>query len=188
MYSPTLGRFLQRDVYQSGVPAVTEKSFHGRATDVPAAHFLPRDRYADGMNIYQYVGSNPVMRRDPLGLFFTTIDLAVSSGMEAELRARDAARGTLAMAFLIAMLGSTVQDGQWGAGGGISGTGFDVFLEGADRLMRADPIAELMFAGAYASVLAKSLGDRINKAISFLPVIADHVITQSGKGWTFPES
>jgi hypothetical protein len=38
----------------------------------------------------------------------------------------------------------------------------------------------MMFAAAQATVIAKSLGNRIDKAISFLPVIADHVTRLMG--------
>lgn len=54
-YSPTLGRFLERDP----------------------------EGYVDGMNTYEFVGSNPVNRLDPLGLYKITWD-AGSNWTQAE--------------------------------------------------------------------------------------------------------
>ena len=40
----------------------------GAGGAVPVGRFIPRDQYADGMNLYQYVQSNPIGRIDPMGL------------------------------------------------------------------------------------------------------------------------
>ncbi len=61
---PTLGRFIQRD----GGPGSAMRIGTGGAAPVgiaPVESFVPRDptatnRYADGMNLYQYVRSSPV--------------------------------------------------------------------------------------------------------------------------------
>lgn len=65
-YHPTVGRFISRDPGS------------GRNSSSPAAttHFPPRDptgsnQYADGMNLYEYVRSNPVGYVDPMGLAAT---------------------------------------------------------------------------------------------------------------------
>ena len=65
-YHPTVGRFLQRDPGPGGPARVGA----GRAAPV-GGRFIPRDptgQYADGMNLYQYVGSNPIAHFDPTGL------------------------------------------------------------------------------------------------------------------------
>ena len=50
----------------------------GTASAAPVGGFVPRDptgtkQYADGMNLYQYVQSNPVIRGDPTGLWGAVI-------------------------------------------------------------------------------------------------------------------
>ena len=67
MYHPGLGRFLQRDP-GPGTGAPMRLGAAGPAT---LGGFAPRDpiagRYADGMNLYQYVRSAPLHRTDPTG-------------------------------------------------------------------------------------------------------------------------
>ncbi len=61
VYHPGLGRFLERDPGpDAGAPMRL-----GAAGSAVGGGFIPRDptttnQYADGMNLYQYVGSNPV--------------------------------------------------------------------------------------------------------------------------------
>ena len=67
-YHPTMGRFSQRD------PGAGAKSPARVGAAGPAAggRFAQRDptgtsQYADGMNLYQYVGSRPTAALDPMG-------------------------------------------------------------------------------------------------------------------------
>lgn len=65
-YHPTLGRFLSRD------PGSGDSMRIGVAGPATVLQFIPRDpvgRYRDGMNLYQYVQSNPITRVDPDGLW-----------------------------------------------------------------------------------------------------------------------
>jgi len=69
MYNPESGRFMQRD------PLGTTHDVRYRATQNPRelGGFLEREtdrrrQYQDGMSLYQYVRSNPIALRDPLGL------------------------------------------------------------------------------------------------------------------------
>ena len=67
MYHPAMGRFLQRDPGPGGPVRI------GSAGPATVGGFVPRDptgrrQYADGMNLYQYVRSNPTNRRDWTGL------------------------------------------------------------------------------------------------------------------------
>lgn len=65
---PVTGRFLQRDPVATGLPVLSENWFHGRAPRVDLGIFDARWHYNDGMNLYEFVGSNPVNRTDPSGL------------------------------------------------------------------------------------------------------------------------
>lgn len=86
-YSPTLGRFLELDPIGSPniAPSITASKHVMRAGDAlnaverarrkTAALFGRKNgseealwKYADGMNLYQFVGSNPVNFSDPSGL------------------------------------------------------------------------------------------------------------------------
>ena len=69
MYNPALGAFPQRDPGPGGMMAAPAPRIAGGPA--MGGGFLPRDaiaQYRDGMNLYQYVGSSPVERRDPSGL------------------------------------------------------------------------------------------------------------------------
>lgn len=68
-YHPGMGRFLSRD------PGGGIAMRVGTSGPAVGGGFLPRDQYADGMNLYQYVRSQPVCRSDPLGLLtFPQVD------------------------------------------------------------------------------------------------------------------
>ncbi len=64
MYHPTVGRFLQRDPGPRGPMRVgaTGPTGGGRF-----ARREPAGQYADGMNLYQYVRSGPLVHVDPYG-------------------------------------------------------------------------------------------------------------------------
>ena len=62
-YHPTMGRFLSRD------PGAGSAKRVGTGGPAVAGGFIPMDQYADGMNLYQYVGSNPTNYIDPTGLW-----------------------------------------------------------------------------------------------------------------------
>jgi len=64
-YHPTMGRFLQRDPGAGGAHRI------GAGGPAVGDRFVPHDptgQYADGMNLYQYVQSDPVAMVDPDGL------------------------------------------------------------------------------------------------------------------------
>jgi hypothetical protein len=67
-YSPMLGRFIQRDVNETALPIITALAKNGEAVDILMGGFSAGGLYSDGMNLYQFAGSNPVNSRDPLGL------------------------------------------------------------------------------------------------------------------------
>jgi len=68
MYHGGMGRFLQRDPGAGGANRI------GAGGPAVGGGFIPRDQYADGMNLYQYVGGNPVNRLDYSGLKWGSSD------------------------------------------------------------------------------------------------------------------
>ena len=71
-YHPTMGRFMSRDPGAGGPPRP------GSAGPAVSGGFIPRDQYVDGMNLYQYVRSNPIIRLDPTGLWGEDIHLKLT--------------------------------------------------------------------------------------------------------------
>jgi hypothetical protein len=78
-YNPQQGRFLQLDMNASGVALMEAAAFNGRGMGALAVAFDMQTRYGDGANLYQYLGSNPWQRFDPMGLFFGD---AMSAGVD----------------------------------------------------------------------------------------------------------
>jgi len=80
MYHPGLGRFMQRDPVGTALePPMTR--------NVSGSQFTQRDpteQYQDGLNLYQYVGSNPVGYTDPFGLWRIKREGSKLAGAEAE--------------------------------------------------------------------------------------------------------
>ncbi len=67
-YSPALGRFLQRDPNETGIPIIAALVMNGEAVSILFGGFDAQGLYGDGMNLYLFAGANPVMWRDPSGL------------------------------------------------------------------------------------------------------------------------
>ncbi|MEM7630180.1 MAG: hypothetical protein AAF356_12305, partial [Planctomycetota bacterium] len=74
VYAPAMGRFLQRDPNQSAL-AVLGGSHSGRGTSLASLTFSFEGMYGDGMNLYAYMGANPSLRRDPMGLSYDPFDM-----------------------------------------------------------------------------------------------------------------
>jgi hypothetical protein len=68
-YSPQMGRFMQPDPNATALTLIEAASYHGRGMDAMVAAFDMQGMYGDGMNLYEYLGSSPWGRSDPLGLF-----------------------------------------------------------------------------------------------------------------------
>ena len=66
-YSPTLGRFLQRDPNEQGLMLATALARNAQ-TQLVLASLRANAQYADGMSLYQYLGGNPMRGQDPSGL------------------------------------------------------------------------------------------------------------------------
>ncbi len=69
-YSPDLGRFIQRDVNESALPIITALAFNGETLDALLGTFDGQGLHGDGMNLYLYLGGNPVNFSDALGLVY----------------------------------------------------------------------------------------------------------------------
>lgn len=83
---PQLGRFLQRDPNASGQIVMNDATwFHGRAPFVGKPFVDMRTMYGDGMNLYEYLGSNPLTRSDPMGLSWDPFDMVDEIGFEHQL-------------------------------------------------------------------------------------------------------
>jgi len=78
-YSPALGRFISRDPNETAMPIIAAMAINARAFLVLSEAFDAQGHYADGMNLYRYLGSNPINRRDPAGAFLLLDTTAAQS-------------------------------------------------------------------------------------------------------------
>ena len=67
-YSPSLGRFLQMDPNMTAMALLSTTASHGRGMGAISIAFSMESMYGDGLNLYQYLRSNPWTNADPLGL------------------------------------------------------------------------------------------------------------------------
>jgi hypothetical protein len=74
-YAPGLGRFLQRDPNQTAMALAESAAMHGRGLGALSLAFDLEGLYGDGGNLYEYLGSNPWKRSDPLGLSWDPFSL-----------------------------------------------------------------------------------------------------------------
>ncbi|QYK49748.1 MAG: Hint domain-containing protein [Phycisphaeraceae bacterium] len=75
LYSPQLGRFFQLDPNATAMALLEASVYHGKGVGALALAFSAEDMYGDGMNLYEYLGSNPWNRSDPLGLSWDPFDM-----------------------------------------------------------------------------------------------------------------
>jgi len=100
---------MQPDPNATAMMLIEAASYHGRGLDAMVAAFDVQGPYGDGMNLYEYLGSNPWMRSDPLGLSwdpFSMVDeyLAEMAGSTAAFMSAlgQSARATAVVAAQIA--------------------------------------------------------------------------------------
>jgi hypothetical protein len=67
-YDPQYGRWMQRDPNATAMALIAASPYHGRGLDAIVVAFSVEEMYGDGSNLYEYLGSNPWLRSDPLGL------------------------------------------------------------------------------------------------------------------------
>ncbi len=72
-YDPGTGRFLQNDPNGQALAIANALAMNGQTRAVFAS-LSASTQYADGLNLYQFVGSNPVNRIDPTGLRMADFD------------------------------------------------------------------------------------------------------------------
>lgn len=63
-----MGRFYQLDPNATAMALLEASIYHGRGVGAIALAFSMEDMYGDGLNLYEYLGSNPWSRTDPMGL------------------------------------------------------------------------------------------------------------------------
>ncbi len=103
-YSPSLGRFLQRDPNETGLAILTALASNAESIQILLSGFDPRALYAGGMNLYEFAGSNPVNGRDPLGLEYDDFDAAIDDHIATYV----AALGYIQSASGFALLGTNM--------------------------------------------------------------------------------
>ena len=74
-YAPMHGRFLQPDPNQTAMSLLAVTASHGRGFGAITIAFNMEGMYGDGLNLYQYLGSNPWTHSDPLGLSYDPFDI-----------------------------------------------------------------------------------------------------------------
>ncbi len=84
-YAPGLGRFLQRDPNQTAMALAESAAMHGRGLGALSLAFDLEGLYGDGGNLYEYLGSNPWNRSDPLGLSWDPFDVVDEFMVEHEI-------------------------------------------------------------------------------------------------------
>ena len=74
-YQPALGRWMQQDPNATAMSLIEASAHSGRGMDAIALAFDAESRYGDGYNLYEYLGSNPWNRSDPMGLSWDPFDM-----------------------------------------------------------------------------------------------------------------
>ena len=80
VYDPPTGRWLQRDPNETAQPIVEALAFNGGGLSLSSQMFDIVRHYGDGPNSYQFVRSNPMNLRDPLGLNSADFDWLDEAG------------------------------------------------------------------------------------------------------------
>lgn len=75
VYSPQHGRWNQQDPNQTAINLLEASVHHGRGVAAIVMAFDVEGLYGDGGNLYEYLGSNPWMRFDPMGLSWDPFDM-----------------------------------------------------------------------------------------------------------------
>jgi hypothetical protein len=78
---PHLGRFAQADMNESAIPTASGYAYNAASAAAGVGSFSAHSHYGDGLNLYQYLASNPINMLDPDGLdaFQDDIDDLIAS-------------------------------------------------------------------------------------------------------------
>ncbi len=85
-YSPRLGRWVQKDPNATACTLLQSQTFHGVTLAGSVSDANIETLYADGLSLYEYVGSGPWGGTDPMGLDFSLVGLMFSATNEADLQ------------------------------------------------------------------------------------------------------
>ncbi len=178
----------------NGRPLLVLSDYRAREYDPWHGHFVQRDpaEYADSLNLYEYVRSNPLVSTDPSGR--QLVDVLMATLGQSQLRGQEAYRAGVAGGLVLSMLGAYITYNefgqmQWSVGGGMSASGFDLFVEGVEATMSgAYAIGESLILAAEAMAIAvfMSQADAVKKALSLEGVIRLHfakIATGGGGDW-----
>jgi len=143
---------------QPGRPLLVLYDYRAREYDPFHGRFCQRDpaEYADSLNLYEYVRSNPLVSTDPSGR--QLVDVLMATLGQSELRGQEAYRAGVAGALILSMLGAYITYNefgqmQWGVMGGLSAEGFDLFTQGIDALVTGQyVVAERLLAASLLMV------------------------------------
>ncbi len=69
-YSPQVGRFTSPDPNETAQQVVNALAMNGQAMASLVEAFSPQSHFGDGMNVYGYQRSSPILGSDPLGLIY----------------------------------------------------------------------------------------------------------------------
>ncbi len=72
------GRWLQNDPNASGLLVLSTIGYHGQSSSPGDLALSGQSRFADGLSLYGYTVSNPIVKSDPIGLFFTLPDTMIT--------------------------------------------------------------------------------------------------------------
>jgi YD repeat-containing protein len=97
--SPKLGRWLQADPNQTAQAVLGSITFGGMPLGASVANFDLKGRFGDGVNLYQYVRSNPYSGGDPTGLARDPFELHVDDYLAEDAGNKAAFMGSLVKGF-----------------------------------------------------------------------------------------
>ena len=83
--SPRLGRFLQRDPNLTGLGVLASMNFGGATIGADPQGIDGGQLFATGGNLYEYLGSSPLERNDPAGLFPTLGGMLTKLGVTVQI-------------------------------------------------------------------------------------------------------
>jgi hypothetical protein len=193
-YSPTFGRWNQKDPNASAQPVIDSAGwYHGVAPSAVDITFSHENLFGDGSNLFEYVGGNALVRNDALGLewdpFDDMVDMlstehvaSMAAFMERLSAGFDTAKYALwqvaqlhpAVAFGVSVYNlSTGQATWWDLASFILGAGL---AKNAGRALSKASVALNTTRAAYGANRASMVGRTMLRGQKVLTLAADAVI------------